>query len=108
MLPSEIGVGKVAVCSLGRVGVITDRKELTFSNQDKGVMWVGMGFDGKGLWASSEPIVIAESLKDYCNRILTKPSNVLYGQIAVAPPPKPKEQKDVSGSPDPLCPGRIG
>lgn len=86
-------VGKVAVCSLGRVGVIVDRKELTFSNGDKGTMWVGMGFDGKGLWASSDPFVIAESLKEYTERILEKPSNVLYGQIAVAPPPRPSQSK---------------
>lgn len=90
----EPAVGKVAVCSLGRVGVITDRKEIAFSNGDKGLCWVGMGFDGKGLWASSEPMVLCDSLKEYTARILEKPSNVLYGQIAVPPPPKPKKPVD--------------
>lgn len=76
------------MCSLGRVGVITDKKVITFPNGDSGEMYVGMGFDGEGLWASSNPIVIADSLKEYTERILEKPSNVLYDQIAVAPPPK--------------------
>jgi len=66
-------VGKVCICSLGRVGVVTGRKTL-----DWGETWVGMGFDGKGLWASKTPHVLAETVKDYCEMVESKPSQVLY------------------------------
>lgn len=85
-------VGKVCVCSLGRVGIVAEFKEIRFPNGDQAAMWCGMGFDGKGLWASRDPIVLAESLTEYTNRVLSKPSNVLYGTISV-PPPK-KESKN--------------
>jgi hypothetical protein len=95
VLLNSVEVGAVAVCSLGRVGVITGKETIVLGNDTK-EMWVGMGLDGKGLWASSEPIVITTTLKDYTQMILAKPNNVLYGTIAVPPPPKKKapEPKD--------------
>jgi hypothetical protein len=86
--PGENLVGKVCVCSLGRVGVVVEFKEITFANGDKTSLWCGMGFDGKGLWASRDPVILAETLKEYTDRILSRPSNVLYGNIAVQPPKK--------------------
>lgn len=75
--------GKVCVCSIGRVGVVTGKKCMNFG--DGWVdMWTGIGFDGKGLWATSSPIVIADTLEEYVSRVERKPNNVLYGQIAVA------------------------
>lgn len=91
--PGENLVGKVCVCALGRVGVVVEFKKITFSNGDEAELWCGMGFDGKGLWASRDPVVLAETLQEYTGRILSRPSNVLYGMIAVPPPPK-KGKKD--------------
>ncbi len=83
--------GKVASCSLGRIGVIYGRGEITFPNGDKGEFWHGFGLDGKGLWATNvkhDVIVIAESLKEYAERVKSRPSNVLYAVIGVTPPTK--------------------
>ena len=52
-------VGKVAICSKGRIGVITGRATLPW-----GESWVGVGFDGKQ-WASRSPSVIADNVNDY-------------------------------------------
>lgn len=82
-------VGKVCSCSLGRVGVVYDRGNITFPNGDVGEFWCGFGLDGKGLWATAtknDVIVLAESLKDYAAQVKKRPSNVLYATIAVLPP----------------------
>lgn len=101
-----LNFGAVAVCSLGRVGVITDKKTITFSNGDTGEMYVGMGLDGKGLWASSDPIKLCDTLKEYTERVLAKPSNVLYGTIAVDPPKREKNDAKSPGacSSQSVCP----
>lgn len=83
-------VGKVCVCSLGRAGVVTGRKNIDYGNGFK-PMWTGIGFDGRGLWASSSPTVIAETLEEYVQRVACRPNNVLYGQIAV--PSLPQDEK---------------
>lgn len=82
-------VGKVCCSGLGRAGLVVGRKSITFKNGDTGVFWHGIGFDGKGLWASNsqEPvIVLADSVADYCDMVFQRPSNVSYGVIAVRPP----------------------
>jgi hypothetical protein len=83
--------GKVCTCSLGRVGVVGSKVEIQFPKSAPALYWSGMGFDGNGLWASNASkaiVVIAESVADYVEAIKAKPSNVLYGKIAVPAPAK--------------------
>ena len=47
-------IGKAAVCSRGRPGLVTGRKELPW-----GLSWVGIGLDDGTAWASREPRVMA-------------------------------------------------
>jgi len=55
--------GKVCACSLGRIGVVVG-----FGRVPWGETYIGMGLDGKGLWFSRKPIVIADSLEEYTKR----------------------------------------
>jgi hypothetical protein len=48
--PNEALTGCVAVCSRGRVGLITGKKELPW-----GLSWVGIGLDDGTEWASRNP-----------------------------------------------------
>jgi hypothetical protein len=50
---------KIAVCSQGKIGLITGMKELPW-----GLSYVGIALDGTE-WASRHPTVIAETLEDY-------------------------------------------
>lgn len=61
---SEDLVGKVCVCSVGRVAVVVGTK-----TYDWGEAWIGLGLDGKGNWASSEPCVVAESGKGFHDKL---------------------------------------
>jgi hypothetical protein len=56
--------GKVCVCSIGRIAVVTGQKVLTFNNKSVNA-WIGVGFDGKGVWASTNPAVTHESVEEY-------------------------------------------
>ena len=58
--PDEDLVGKVCVGSIGRIGVVSCQQLLSW-----GLSWVGMSFDGKGVWASSKPVVVAESVDEF-------------------------------------------
>lgn len=58
-------IGKVAVCSVGRPEIITGTQESHF-----GTCWVGLGLDGKGTWASSRPVIIAESGQEFHDKLL--------------------------------------
>lgn len=60
----EYLVGKVCVCSLGRIAVVTGRK--TYDGEES---WVGLGLDGKGNWSSRGPHVIAESGQEYYDKL---------------------------------------
>jgi hypothetical protein len=80
--------GKVCACSLGRVGIVTHADEITFQNGDKGSCWCGFGLDGKGLWATGNRpdggvIILADSLKQYAERLVSRPNSVLYANISV-------------------------
>lgn len=66
-LPAEDLVGKVCVCSVGRVAVVVGQK--TF---DWGQAWVGLGLDGKGTWASKEPAIVAESAIEFHDRLVER------------------------------------
>lgn len=59
--------GRVCVCSVGRVGIVTGRKTPEWSNGQE--MWVGIGFDGKGTWASSQPCIVAENAEEFRCRL---------------------------------------
>jgi len=66
----EIGedlTGKVCVCSIGRPAIVVGIKEFDF-----GVCWIGMGLDGKGIWASSHPCIVAESALDFHNTLFDR------------------------------------
>lgn len=60
-------VGKVCVSSIGRVAVVTGKYTPEWANGT--VMWAGIGFDGKGTWASSNPCVVAESADEFRKRL---------------------------------------
>lgn len=60
-------IGKVCVCSTGRVAIVTGKQKFEF-----GDCWVGLGLDGKGTWASSNPCVIAEDGQEFHNKLFKR------------------------------------
>lgn len=85
-IDSENLVGKVCVCSTGRLGLVTGREEVTFGNGDRADCWTGIGFDGRGLWATGANkavVVMYDSVADFVARIKARPNNLLFGQVAV-------------------------
>lgn len=79
-------VGKVCSCSLGRVALVYDKGDIVFSTGTKITAHKGFAFDGNGLWASNvnKPVVIvADSLKEYAERVAARPSNFMYGKASV-------------------------
>jgi len=59
--------GKVGVCSVGRPFIITGKHAFDF-----GECWVGLGLDGKGTVASTEPAIIAESGQEFHDKLLNR------------------------------------
>lgn len=62
--------GKVCICSNGRLAVVTGPGELVIDGDrpDAGKSlpgWEGMGFDGKGTWFSTQPVITAESVAEF-------------------------------------------
>ena len=71
--------GTVAVCLNGRVGYVVGKKTITFSSGDSGEYWYGIGLDGKGLWCSSSPVLLHDTLDNYIARLekaLSQPGSV--------------------------------
>lgn len=64
--------GKVCVCSIGRVGIVSGKGVLNLDSGATKEVWQGLGVDGKGTWASSSPIVIAETLQEYHDKLFTR------------------------------------
>lgn len=62
-------VGKVCICSIGRIGIVSGR---ALASDGLPARWVGLGFDGKGTWASTSPVVAWESLSDYHDVLLER------------------------------------
>ncbi len=62
-------IGKVCAGSTGRAGVVTGREILPNIRENAIEMWVGIGFDGKGTWASTEPVILAESAHEFYLRL---------------------------------------
>lgn len=67
--------GKVAICSLGRLGVITGSVKAPW-----GRTWVGIGLDGNGLWMSTRPHVISDSLEQYTQLVASR--HPLRGELS--------------------------
>ena len=65
--PNEDLTGKVCVCSVGRPFIVTGRHTFKF-----GEAWVGLGLDGKGTVASTNPGVIAESGQEFHDKLLAR------------------------------------
>lgn len=62
--------GKVCVSSLGRVGLVVRKKTITFPDGEAKEMWEGIGLDGKGLWCTSNPLVLHDSIESYMDRLV--------------------------------------
>jgi len=62
---SKLYIGKVAICSKGRVGVIIKRKQLPW-----GWSWIGIGLNPseEWRWSARRPRIIAEDLNDFLER----------------------------------------
>lgn len=60
-------VGKVCVCSVGRPFIVTGKHTFDF-----GESWVGLGLDGKGTVASTNPGIIAESGQEFHDKLLSR------------------------------------
>jgi len=60
-------VGKVCVCSISRPFIVTGKRQF-----DWGESWVGLGLDGKGTVASTQPCVIAESGQEFHDKLLDR------------------------------------
>lgn len=56
--------GKVCVCSVGRVAVVTGAKKFPW-----GLAWTGLGLDGKGTWCSTAPAVVDETGEEFRARL---------------------------------------
>lgn len=66
-LENEDLTGKVCVCSIGRPFIVTGKYTFDF-----GECWVGLGLDGKGTVASSNPVILAESGQEFHNKLLER------------------------------------
>jgi hypothetical protein len=53
-------IGKVAICSIGYIGLIQDRIEMPW-----GASYVGIKLSDGSSWASRKPYVISNSVQDY-------------------------------------------
>ena len=60
-------VGKICVCSVGRVAIVVGKKTFSW-----GESWIGIGFDGWGTWASTVPCVIAESGEEFHDKLFDR------------------------------------
>lgn len=56
----EYLVNKVCVCDRGRPALVVSEAMTAH-----GKRWVGIGFDGQGIWQSKQPLIIAESPQEY-------------------------------------------
>ena len=68
--PSENLIGKVCVCSVGRPFIVTDN-DVNLPGLP-GKYYVGLGLDGKGTVASSAPCVLAESGREFHDKLLER------------------------------------
>jgi len=63
-------IGKVCVCSVGRVGIVTGKGSFKSVVNDELIeCWKGLGLDGKGVWASTSPCIVAESGQEFADKL---------------------------------------
>ena len=60
-------VGKICVCSTGRVAAVIGKMDFSFGNA-----WIGIGYDGKGTWASTNPCVVAETAIEFHDKLYAR------------------------------------
>jgi len=65
----ESCVDKVCVGSTGRVGLVTHYESEHAYRCDR---YVGIGFDGKGVWTSKSPAIVAESGEEFVRRLVDR------------------------------------
>ena len=63
-------IGKVCVCSTGRVGLAVRVESITFPDGHSSEMLAGIGLDGKGLWCTSSPVALHDSIEAYMDRLV--------------------------------------
>lgn len=71
---------KVCVCSVGRPAIVTHATQFCVSRGSRDSdykptyvpAWAGLGLDGKGTWVSTNPCVIAESGKEFHDKLITR------------------------------------
>ena len=62
--------GKICVCSIGRVAIVTGRGKFKSSIDGRWVeCWQGLGLDGKGTWASTNPCIVAENGQEFRDKL---------------------------------------
>lgn len=63
-------IGKICVCSIGRIAIVTGRGSFKSSVNDEIInCWQGLGLDGKGTWASTNPCVVAENGQEFRDKL---------------------------------------
>lgn len=60
-------IGKICVCSIGRPAIVVGKNQFEWGNA-----WIGLGLDGKGTWCSTEPCIIAESGREFHDKLLKR------------------------------------
>ena len=55
------------MCSIGRPFIVTGKHVFAW-----GESWVGLGLDGKGTVASTQPCIIAESGQEFHDKLLDR------------------------------------
>jgi hypothetical protein len=77
IVPEDL-VGKVCVCSTGRVGLVTSKGSIEVPDRSEDGCpldtvevhgWHGIGLDGKGTWFSSAPVIVAENAEEFRQRL---------------------------------------
>jgi len=72
-------VGRIAICSQGRIGVIGGRTTIRYDDGTEAVAWIGIGLFDEAPWSSRNPRVLsdeaAEAVRDvlHCSAMLPSP-----------------------------------
>lgn len=59
--------GKICVCSTGRVAIVTGTKDFKW-----GKSYVGLGLDGKGTWASTQPCILDDDSQTFHDKLVER------------------------------------
>lgn len=61
-------IGKICVSSVGRPFIVTGQGSEHYGPET----WVGLGLDGKGTAASTQPCIIAESGQEFHDKLVER------------------------------------